>query len=505
MGQAAQRFELNPDYLSGLLSEPVVIAIGLDRDALGDELIHAATVVWLEGVRDGAATFTDARGVVSTLLEAPLYTAAVLVQERGSLAEKRLLRWLDDRGVTARVPVMEWCLERRADGIARILKEITRLVSVSARGRVQGFRELSALRQMNEDLQNRFAALEGFLARRGLQPHDLVFSNDPEIDPSHPNLMAEFAADGIAQILPVASDGVSAIGIHFERPPLDGDARLVAQLVSLEDQRILDRWVVPAADIATGWTVLGLTRALAGVRRTLELRLKLQGDEHSLPGLSLGGLQPIEMFRIRNAATGAAILKNSLALQVWCGLPGVSLPGWATVIPAVSPDSLRDGFRDEPVAPGIVDLAELANPDEVSFDFAAVVAVPHERGVQVHPPATGMTIGRLPAVCPPHVIRISATASVANPQARPVDFAIVVAADVGRAKALLGGQRLPMPGEAFSGWVKADGEDARRVSAFMTDQIDAWQSIFVATRMHEPGDNAFAWARFSDISLMVNE
>ncbi|WP_181704516.1 DUF6212 domain-containing protein [Chthonobacter rhizosphaerae] len=505
MAQAAQRFELNPEYLSGLLSEPVVIAVGLDRDALGDELIHAATVVWFDGVRDGAATFTDARNVVSTLVEAPLYTAAILVQERGSLAEKRLLRWLEDRGVTARVPVLEWCLERRADGIARVLKEITKLVTVSARGRVQAFRELSALRQMNEDLQNRFAALEGFLQRRGLQPHDLVFSNDPVIDPSHPNLMAEFAADGIAQILPVASNGVSAIGIHFDQPPVDMDARLLVQLVSLEDQRILDRWIVPANEIATGWTILGLRRALAGVRRTLELRLKLQGDEQSMPGLSLGGLQPLEMFRIRNAATGGAILKNSLALQVWCGLPGVSLPGWATVIPAVTPETLRDGFRDVPVAPGIVDLIELANPDEVSFDFAAVAPIPQERAVQCHPPAVGMTIGRLPAVCPPSVIRVSGTATVANEKARPVEFAIVVAGDAAKARALLAGTRLPAPGEAFSGWVRCASDEERRVSAFMTDQIDAWQNIFVATRMLEPGDNSFAWARMSDISLMVNE
>ncbi|MGH7003050.1 MAG: DUF6212 domain-containing protein, partial [Alphaproteobacteria bacterium] len=309
---------------------------------------------------------------------------------------------------------------------------------------------------------------------------------------------------GVSQILPVASAGVSALAIHFDRVSPRDDATLSAQLVTMEDMSVVESWVVPLAKLKQGWNHLGLSRTLAGLRRTLNLRLQVEGADDELPLLSLGGLQPLEMFQVRDAANDTPLLKNSLAMQVWCGMPGVLLPSWANYLPAQSDAAREGGFREMPVVPGILDLAALANTDEISFDFAAILPLPEEKAVGCHPPSIGMTIGQIPAACPPRILRISSDAVIDNEESQDVDFALVIAGSLDAARQLLSEERASELGEGFSGWLSVShGEDAR-LSAFINEQVGVWQNIYFATRMKTAGDNSFAWAKFRNISLMVN-
>jgi hypothetical protein len=488
-----------------LLKEPILLRMGIDHDEIPDGLSKAVKILGFEGVKDDAAILSDSSGQKFEMHEAPLCTLAVLINPVHRGRDKRLLDWLKSRGIVDEPAVFEWHSGKEIETAGLIIQKLVTLLSFDARKITQSNRELLALRTLNDNLQNRFAAVESFVDRQGLQPFDLAFSNEPVSSSSRANVLADASYDGLSQILPVASAGVSAVAIHFERLVRRDDATLNAQLVTLEDMCIVESWAVPLSKLGLGWNYLGLSRTLAGLRRTLSLRLRIDGIDDEMPLLSLGGLQPLEMFQVRDAANDAPLLKNSLALQIWCGMPGILLPSWANYLPAQSREAGDGGFREIPMATGILELADLSNTDEISFEFAAILPLPEERAIGCHPPSSGVTIGHIPAACPPNILRVSSTAVIDNEESKDVDFALVIASDIQSARQLLDEQRQPVSGEGFSGWVSVAPGEEPRLNAFITEQVRVWQNIYIATRMkNKPGDNAFAWAKFRNISLMVN-
>ncbi len=488
-----------------LLKEPILLRMGIDHDEIPDGLSKAVKILGFEGVKDDAAILSDSSGQKFEMHEAPLCTLAVLINPVHRGRDKRLLDWLKSRGIVDEPTVFEWHSGKEIETAGLIIQKLVSLLSFDARKITQSNRELLALRTLNDNLQNRFAAVESFVDRQGLQPFDLAFSNEPVSSSSRANVLADASYDGLSQILPVASAGVSAVAIHFERLVRRDDATLNAQLVTLEDMCIVESWEVPLSKLGQGWNYLGLSRTLAGLRRTLSLRLRIDGIDDEMPLLSLGGLQPLEMFQVRDAANDSPLLKNSLALQIWCGMPGILLPSWANYLPAQSREAGDGGFREIPMATGILELADLSNTDEISFEFAAILPLPEERAIGCHPPSSGVTIGHIPAACPPNILRVSSSAVIDNEESKDVDFALVIASDVQNARQLLDEQRQPVSGEGFSGWVSVAPGEEPRLNAFITEQVRVWQNIYIATRMkNKPGDNAFAWAKFRNISLMVN-
>ncbi|ATU94695.1 hypothetical protein B5P45_28150 [Phyllobacterium zundukense] len=487
-----------------LLKEPILLRMGIDHDELPQGLSNAVKILGFDGVKDDAAMLSDASGQKFEVHEAPLCTLAILINPAHRGREKRLLDWLRDRGIADHPAIFEWHSGREIETTGLIIQKLSGLLVSDAKRIAQSNRELLALRTLNDNLQNRFATIESFVDRQGLQPFDLVFSNEPVSSSSRSNVLADASFEGVSQILPVASAGVSAIAIHFERLARRDDATLHAELVTLEDRQVVESWVVPLSKLGQGWNYLGLSRTLAGLRRTLNLQLHIEGMDDEMPLLSLGGLQPLEMFQVRDSANDTPLLKNSLAMQIWCGMPGVLLPSWANYLPAQSRQASDGGFREMPIAPGILDLAALANTEEISFEFAAILPLPEEKAIGCHPPATGITIGRLPAACPPRILRISSTAVIDNDASQDVDFALAIAGDLDSARQLFEEARVAGAGEAFSGWSSVAHGEEPRLNAFITEQVGVWQNIYFATRMKTPGDNSFAWAKFRDISLMVN-
>ncbi|WP_210489367.1 DUF6212 domain-containing protein [Microvirga antarctica] len=488
-----------------VLREPVLLRMGIEHDEFPRGLSNAVTILGFEGVKDDSAILCNAFGDKFELREAPLCPLAILINPLHRGREKRLLDWLRDRGVPVPPPVVEWHSGREVDTVALIVQKLAGLLVSDAKRIASSTRELSALRILNDNLQNRFATIESFLDRQGLQPFDLAFSNEPVSSSSRSNVLADASQDGISQILPVASAGVSAVAIHFERLGKRDESVLHAELVTMEDGRVVETWVVALSKCTAGWNHFGLSKSLAGLRRTLKLRLRVEGADDEMPLLSLGGLQPLDMFHVRDTAHNASLVKNSLALQVWCGMPGVVLPAWANYMPAQSRRTGEGGFAAVPVAPSILELATLANSDEISFEFPAILPLPQERAIACHPPSVGMTIGRLPAACPPQTLRISANAIINNEKSQDVEFALAVAGTLEGARQLLEEKRGPECGEAFSGWVRAAVGDEPRLNGFIGEQAGVWQNVYFATRMADPGDSSFAWAKFRDISLLLKE
>src|SRR5262249_46362283 len=149
-----------------------------------------------------------------------------------------------------------------------------------------------------------------------------------------------------------------------------------------------------------------------------------------------------------------------------------------------------------------LESAEHANSDTVSFDFPAVQAPPGEGEIVCHPPGQGVTIGRIPDVQIGDAVRISAGAYVAHQQSKDVDFAIILATDLERARYIIEGRSTPGRREAFSGWCRIKHGEGRRISAFRDGGNGDHQNLFIATRMSDPGDNSYAWARFKDFRFL---
>jgi hypothetical protein len=139
----------------------------------------------------------------------------------------------------------------------------------------------------------------------------------------------------------------------------------------------------------------------------------------------------------------------------------------------------------------------------VRFEFPAVVAPPGEGAIVCHPPSIGITVGCIAGVVPGATLRASTTVHIDNEKSHAVDFAIAIAADPARARAIIEGGLPPERDEAFSGWHQVGRVETRRISAFRAAGSEASASLFIATRMTEPGDNSYAWARFKDFSVML--
>lgn len=488
-----------------LLKELTLIVAGVARQDIPAALLGAVRTVWFEGLEESGAWFSDENGKRFLVAEVPLMPLAVLVGSAEQAGKNLFFKWLQRHGVAQMPAAVVWNGDDVGAAVASLVGLVAGHVNAGARRLALSNKELKTLRSLNDDLQNRFAAIEAFLNRYGLQPLDLIFANEPAENPLNPNVLATAPAEGICQILPVPSAGVSSVAIHVESMGGRQDLKMRAQLVTLEDQRIVETWQFTSGDLLAGWNNFGLTRSLAGLRRTLEFRLQIEQSEDEMPVLSVGGLQPIEMFQVRGASTGAPVLKNSLALQVWGGIPGVSMPSHANYIPAQSRQAgAGEGFDDVPVAPGILEHACLANADEVTFDFEAIMPLPTERAIGCHPPAKGMTIGMLPDACPPEVVRMSVKAFIDNSRAADIDFGLVVARDLDAARDLFLEVREPVAGEAWSGWKSVTYGDVAHLSAFAAERVGVWQNVYFATRMSEAGGNDFAWAKFKNFRAVVS-
>lgn len=368
-------------------------------------------------------------------------------------------------------------------------------------------RQLADARQSNEDLQNRFAALETFIDRHGLQPFERAFINDPIEDGVEPTALAAnvlaMAANGrISQILPVASLGVSAIALHVARPAPRSDATFTISLSSIEDGALIESWSVPADELPLGWTTLSLRQAIAGLRRTLRLVISVEGGRTDLPLLSLGGAQPLDLFRLQDHDLQQSITSASLALQVFVGLPGVvpPSPGGFT---ARASEEQKGGLREQSLPTEILRDATQARLDPDTSGFDGVTYLDGERVISCHPPAFGMTVAKIPGGCPAGTLRLSANLLVDHAKSRDVEFALVSSNDESRILHLLGGVAEPVAGEGFSGWTRVPAKQPRFASLYIDGAAHGASDLYLATRMVEPGNHDFAWARFLNLHALI--
>jgi hypothetical protein len=386
------------------------------------------------------------------------------------------------------------------EALEREQAELRGRIVEAARGRTAALRRLTALRRANETLQNAFLALERALPA-GADALDSVFADERQSPEARMTL--GWGSPGLEQILPVSSVGLSAIELSLcdiaQRP----GSRLHVHLTSREEQQVVDRWTVPIERLTAGWTMFALTRPLVGRPRTLELRLDFEGQADAGVSLHLGRVQPVRMFQVRNAASGAALRPNNLSMRLWCGEPFAAHATQPNIIAADVRRMGPQGMPFIPLAPALLGKAAHSNADEVKFDFAPVSHMAYRIAIACHPPARGMTLASVPLPPGLRVAAVASEAEVGNDKAKAVEFALVLAADAARAKELLSGESAPRPEEAFSGWHPASFEGRVPIEANVAEAGTRYPVLYLATRMSKPGNNNFAWARFRNLSLMA--
>lgn len=478
------------------LSRPIVLAVGLGSDCPAPTIPGLATL--LEFADGSPVIEIPGWGPPVILRQLPAMLVAILMGPGGAERTERLLHWLDAAGAATRPAVLEWSVGHEAAAVQRLTRELAQYLSRSAGSQRKAVREALRLRTMNAELRYRFALAESTLQRRGGVPFDLQFASEPVIEPAPFDLLNESAA-GLSQILPAASKGVAAIGLHFATL---GDGELDLRLLSLEDARLVERWSVRGEAIKRGWNIFGLSRVLSGLNRTLELRIMRANADDRLPLLSLAAAQPIPTYQVRDLATRQPALPRNLALQVWSGIPGTHLPASVDAFAPNRKPLSGTGFDERPIPAAIIKLAEHANAEEVSFDFRAVMAPPGENVITCHPPSAGITLGQLIDASPQMAVKVSASVVLSNEKSREVDFGLVVTDGAARALDILRGVVEPEPNEGFSGWMQVNNRQSKRLSAFRESGSTA-RNVYIATRMSKAGDNSFAWAQFKDFTYMV--
>lgn len=489
-----------PAIEPGLLKLPVVFCDERNAEALRRSLPETLQVWCVVDVEPYALKVETAANQIVTLRRPPLIVLGLLASDAAMLAKlTAAAEWLGQQGMRA-VPAPLAAAPNAPQPLAEILAQFARLLTAQAECMTGLSRDLAKLRISNEQLQNNFSALEGLLSRRGLQPYDLDFVNEPvdcQID-----ILKEAAQQRVTQILSVGSRGVSAVGIHFTGLPARGHATVKVQVTSLEDGLIVDTWKLSVSDLREGWNVFGFKRTLAGPARTLELSVSGVGERSDLPLLSLGSPQPIERFRVHDGDSRQSLGDASLALQVWTGLAAVALPSWATYWSSqrASVNAAPEALQEEAVSPDVLGFTTLLDADGGTFNFPAVRPLVAERAIACHPPTSGMTVARIPGACRAGALRVSASALIDNPKARQVEFALATTSDSSRARALLNGATSPGAGESVSTWIRVEPGTRKQINAFIAQPVAHWQDIFVATRMAEPGNNNFAWAKIQHIS-----
>ena len=486
------------------LKRPIILFCGQPGDAVRAMIADNCDLLKLKRVTDDHLLLRDPAGSDLRISEAPAFVMAVMAFAPSDIEmASRAVEWLRKRTHSSLPDVFQAGPEDVAAVASHLLANAEQIASRHAAMATSLFRQLADARQANEDLQNRFAALEAFIDRAGLQPFDLAFINPPLDDEAEPNVLGTAGAGGISQILPVASAGVSAIGIHIARAAPRSTGMLNAALQTVEDGRLVETWSLPIAEIGAGWLTLGLQKSLAGLRRTLRLIVSVDDARADLPSLSLGNAQPLPLFRVQDADLRQSISSASLALQVYVGLPGVVPPGRGAFAGGRRQEKGEPGLREFALPASLLGATHQVNLDSDSSGFEGVSYLDGERIVSCHPPAFGSTIAKVAGGCPEGAVRVSANLLVAHEKARDVEFALVVSRDENRVVNLLAGAVDPQPGEGFSGWVRVPAQQPRFASLFLDAPARECSDLYLVTRMVNPGNHDFAWARFLNLHALV--
>lgn len=380
------------------------------------------------------------------------------------------------------VIVLSWLTDRMRDDYHVIAERNVRLL-----------RELSTLREFHEKTQRSFAELETLAKMNGLTQirRDFIIEPDQGVVRIEGRLSSN---DGkLRQVLPCSTDGLIAIELNIARAESLGEGSMLIKAIATENEEEVGSWEKSYADLRDGWNLFELERAVDGPRRTLAVSVQTFTRKGSAPALNVGAPHPAQEFW--TTGPKGPLTRGTLAIRLYRSIPGTApsqTVGFSTganrvhtELSSVFPSHL---FKEaQQVSP---------TPDSNRHSAPTVEVIDAGRALQVHPVPDTVSIARLGPVTLDDVHMIWAEVCTEHPEAKELEYALLVSRGKDSWKDLLTPRRLKsIPG--FSGWNRIPPSSPSQVRVLFSAPLSGTHYMFLATRCPRRSDTRYGWARWN--------
>jgi hypothetical protein len=304
----------------------------------------------------------------------------------------------------------------------------------------------------------------------------------------------------IVQPLPVSSEGLAGIDLHFPPGgPVAPAAQVWVRLHAVDMGRDLGVWRLAARHFGRGWVRCWLPETLTVASHYLEVRVEWP-RAGAAPPVALADVGDWDELRARVPGS-PAFVDGCLALNAWAGgVPGAPLKGgpmWC------SPNA--DGSVEYSLCIDEVNSMRVRVPPAWKSAWFPRQVRP-DGSFMIHPVGCEATALLLPDGCAPDVERVTAVVKITSPHARGDVLYAVAASELDQADSLLD---QPDPASdphfvAFSGWRTIPHDDAAHVIVLdLPPGRERPAHLILATRLLPGVDHTSAWADWLDVRLRL--
>lgn len=366
-------------------------------------------IVGAEGPHDAAPEIDVGRDIV---------LAAILGDDPGLRDSKVILEGLDIPVLTALdgVDLRAWVTSTVLDKLRDV------------RGAAADERRASAiLRSEYMDLQDKFADLESFFRELGSPPYSvaLSFPETPDevltaalSDTESSEEVGRYTFE-LRQALPISLVGVSAVALYLTRLPEERNQPL---RLSFEDAgRQVGVIEAGWGDVSLGWNSFRLAKALPHLCADASLVVRCDLDQRDAAGFGLAPPAPLQ--RLHLATNGLCPPGSMLALKVYRGIPGLSVPAVHGSLPhgRTAPD------RSTVLLPSHCPRPEIFEAPAERESFVHVDYWANENAIMVHGTTSGPVTAVIRNIAVENVLQVTASVNSLHKESPVLGFRFSVA------------------------------------------------------------------------------
>lgn len=301
--------------------------------------------------------------------------------------------------------------------------------------------------------------------------------------------------DELSQILPVSSNKIHCLSIYFEKDykGISGIFSLILRLSG--SNKVILRKEISFDNLKKGWNSFSLDQHILD-REDVILTCKwtTTEDMDRVPAIGLSNAHWHPTYAVQGVHK--ALTARSVAMKIWSGLPGMQ------------PPMIKDlGEVTEAHEPQIVALPPQALIEfrraQFPEDNLSVRYLPDIARLEVHPSASGVVAAVSADAMPVGTSWVSADVRTINPEADPVEYAMLIARSDDDAISQLS-QNDSIKG-SFSGWQAVEPNSPARLT-LIVNQAWHWDDrLYLATRLAPASRPEAAWATWGGIEYGIND
>ena len=346
-------------------------------------------------------------------------------------------------------------------------------------------REVYLLRSEHQRIQSVFEGLERFV-----YSNNLAWRTESGVYPPNPELGSIKLKDGekLEQRVPVASPGLSDIGLYLRFADDESHGVLTVSLTSIDDDKLRGQWEVSADTSETHPVRLSMPTGMESDEVATVLRVTWEGE---------GTVELLTSTFHPDPRLSAQVLGRKedrvLAMKFWRYVPGCEAPVSAGAILPVWPQPADRSAR-------IVGGDLLSRAIDLSPAGQSVEFFPDTNTLQVHALDHGIAAAVLPRIAAPGLRSITARIRSRSESAPRISYAIAVAP---KAAQRIGGALPKFDSSLISQWVSAPPLEASQIELLLKKPLEKSCDLYLMTKLTDPKTgNAFAWSTFDTIRMI---